>query len=867
MKTNNKIAVATLLLCGGLLVGGFGGLNNETVYAAEGTSVFEVKSVSLRIPDATYGKGMRFTIVMDKDTYTTEDVANLTTGLLVIPEYALGNEELTVDLQNATLMNVTNVSWTESADGTMMQIYLHLYGVPADQYTTDVCVRAYVDDGDEATEPIYTDVATSSVAKAADWLYDNDTTLDESEKATLKATYLTYGVFFHNGEDVTKSTGVYGEKIDAPIAPEKEGYAFGGWWNKNQTAEWDFASTTVSGATNLYAKWDIVTYAAKVVRANGNEETVEFTIENRAEKLAAIALTANDVQYTYSWESALPTELALNNDQVFTEQREVNKYVVKFVDENGTVLQSSAVEYGVMPAYNGEMPTRAADVQYTYTFDGWDSEVVSVTGAATYTAKYSTTTNKYLVKFVDEDGTELQASEVEYGTMPAYNGETPTKAADVQYTYTFDGWDSEVVSVTGAATYTAKYSTTTNKYLVKFVDEDGTELQASEVEYGTMPAYNGETPTKADDAQFVYVFKGWDKEIVAATENVTYTAVFEAISLTSEIFASVSDASNFATGAWIEFGATAGANAALSVYEGEVYGRTGTFLKFESGGASRSGFTTSGDSATYLEKLRTMKALGYTKVSVDICNGIGMPVPMILYGAPTNYKDKGMTLPSHEWTTYTYSIDELITWYSKNQIGMGSGQMPIFGLLNDPGSKSPIYFTDFRFVKEDTTFASASDASNFATGAWIEFGATAGANAALSVYEGEVYGRTGTFLKFESGGASRSGFTTSGDSATYLEKLRTMKALGYTKVSVDICNGIGMPVPMILYGAPTNYKDKGMTLPSHEWTTYTYSIDELITWYSKNQIGMGSGQMPLFGLVNDYSSKSPIYFTDFIFVK
>jgi hypothetical protein len=39
----------------------------------------------------------------------------------------------------------------------------------------------------------------------------------------------------------------------------------------------------------------------------------------------------------------------------------------------------------------------------------------------TYTATYNSEAKKYVIKFVDEDNTELQSSEVEYGEMPAYS--------------------------------------------------------------------------------------------------------------------------------------------------------------------------------------------------------------------------------------------------------------------------------------------------------------------------------------------------------------------------------------------------------------------------------------------------------------
>ena len=46
---------------------------------------------------------------------------------------------------------------------------------------------------------------------------------------------------------------------------------------------------------------------------------------------------------------------------------------------------------------------------------------------------------------------------------------------------------------------------------------------------GEIPVYDGETPAKPETSRFTYEFKGWDKEIVAATENAEYTAEFTAI--------------------------------------------------------------------------------------------------------------------------------------------------------------------------------------------------------------------------------------------------------------------------------------------------------------------------------------------------
>lgn len=72
----------------------------------------------------------------------------------------------------------------------------------------------------------------------------------------------------------------------------------------------------------------------------------------------------------------------------------------------------------------------------------------------------------YTIRWVNYDDTVLEIDEkVPEGVTPEYNGATPTKPADNDYTYTFSGWADEkgnvgVVAATANAIYTAVYDKT-----------------------------------------------------------------------------------------------------------------------------------------------------------------------------------------------------------------------------------------------------------------------------------------------------------------------------------------------------------------------------------------------------------------------
>ncbi len=66
-------------------------------------------------------------------------------------------------------------------------------------------------------------------------------------------------------------------------------------------------------------------------------------------------------------------------------------YTIRFVDEDGTLLQEKKTPVYEVPKYEGDTPAKESDGRYTYTFKGWDRQITEVKGDATYTAVYDKT--------------------------------------------------------------------------------------------------------------------------------------------------------------------------------------------------------------------------------------------------------------------------------------------------------------------------------------------------------------------------------------------------------------------------------------------------------------------------------------------
>ena len=128
-------------------------------------------------------------------------------------------------------------------------------------------------------------------------------------------------------------------------------------------------------------------------------------------------------------------------------------------------------------------------------------------------------------------GTEIKVSRSTISIGAITITATPT-TNNAQYSYSFDGWDTGSVTVTHDLTITATFTQTVNTYTVTWLNWDGSVLERDKnIPYGTMPEYNGKTPTRENTETTLYEYIGWDETVSVVTGDVTYTAVFDETSL------------------------------------------------------------------------------------------------------------------------------------------------------------------------------------------------------------------------------------------------------------------------------------------------------------------------------------------------
>ena len=310
-------------------------------------------------------------------------------------------------------------------------------------------------------------------------------------------------------------------------------YTFNGWspvistvtGNVTYTAQF---TPTLRSYTITWLDWDGTTLETDT-SAYGTTPVYDGTTPTRT----------STAQYTYTFTGWSPTISSVTGDATYTAQYSsvINTYTVTWLNWDDSVLEVDYdVPYGDMASYDGTTPTRTSTAQYTYTFTGWNPTVGTVVGDAVFTAQYTPVLRSYTITWNNWDGTTLETDTTAYGELPTYDSATPTRTGTSEYAYVFDGWNPQIATVTGDATYTAQFSMV-SLYTVVWKNWDGSVLETDTgVPAGTMPTYDGTPPTRPATSEYIYNFDGWSPTVVPVTADAEYIAEFTTTNLYTVIW-------------------------------------------------------------------------------------------------------------------------------------------------------------------------------------------------------------------------------------------------------------------------------------------------------------------------------------------
>lgn len=417
-----------------------------------------------------------------------------------------------------------------------------------------------------------------------------------------------YKVVFDDDGVITNRYTNYKGLVSFPENPETpDGIMFSGWYTDDGVKV--KATTIFSKDQTVHAVYIDASDIYFSIRFFNSDTTLldsQSVQYGRTPSYAGTPTKASTAQFSYAFEGwhVEPTAATEDFDYYAVYSETLRSYTVRFLDFDGSELQSSTYLYGATPGIS-KVPTRQSTVAYDYAFSGWTPAIKAVKGDAVYTALYDSSKVLYTVTFMD--GSSVFATvQVPYGEAAKAPG-TPSREG-----YKFVGWNGSLSNVTGDMTVSALFEelvyrevvidrgdegmdtvkveedewftlpeapekpgltftgwygpdggflgmagdTVTvsadmriepryeaNLYRIAFVNGSDT-LQGGEAAYGTLPSYEGKIPTKTSSAKYTYMFAGWEPAIDTVKGPATYMAIFDSTEIPQGGSSSSSEASS-----------------------------------------------------------------------------------------------------------------------------------------------------------------------------------------------------------------------------------------------------------------------------------------------------------------------------------
>ena len=196
--------------------------------------------------------------------------------------------------------------------------------------------------GDKVTEPDaptktgYTfDGWYSDANFSTEWDFDTPITDDITLHAKWNINQYTVTFNTNGGSDVDSLSVAYGEKVEKPADPTREGYTFAGWYsNEELTMPWDF-DTPISDNITLYAKWtEIPTYTVAVSASPAEGGTVTSSVES-APSGTEVTVTAIPVS-GYHFVSWTENDTTVSTAASYTFDLEANRTLIAVFEQDQT---------------------------------------------------------------------------------------------------------------------------------------------------------------------------------------------------------------------------------------------------------------------------------------------------------------------------------------------------------------------------------------------------------------------------------------------------------------------------------------------------------------------------------------------------